>query len=44
MRLVVPGVTLTALGFQTMLSSFFVEHHAPACSGRPAIFLELTNV
>jgi hypothetical protein len=25
MRLVVPGVTLTALGFQTMLSSFFVS-------------------
>ena len=25
MRLVVPGVTLTALGFQTILSSFFVS-------------------
>ena len=25
MRLVVPGVTATALGFQTMLSSFFVS-------------------
>jgi hypothetical protein len=25
MRLVVPGVTLTALGFQTMLSSFFIS-------------------
>jgi hypothetical protein len=25
MRLVVPGVTLTALGFQTMLSSFFAS-------------------
>ena len=25
MRLVVPGVTLTALGFQTLLSSFFVS-------------------
>jgi hypothetical protein len=25
MRLVVPGATLTALGFQTMLSSFFVS-------------------
>ena len=25
MRLVVPGVTLTALGFQTVLSSFFVS-------------------
>jgi hypothetical protein len=25
MRLVVPGVTLTALGFQTMVSSFFVS-------------------
>jgi hypothetical protein len=25
MRLVVPGVTLTALGFQTMLSSVFVS-------------------
>ena len=25
MRLVIPGATLTALGFQTMLSSFFVS-------------------
>jgi hypothetical protein len=25
MRWVVPGVTLTALGFQTILSSFFVS-------------------
>jgi hypothetical protein len=25
MRLVVPGVTLTALGFQTVVSSFFVS-------------------
>jgi hypothetical protein len=25
MRLVVPGATLTALGFQTLLSSFFVS-------------------
>jgi hypothetical protein len=25
MRLVVPGVTLTALGFQTVLSSFFIS-------------------
>jgi uncharacterized membrane protein len=25
MRLVVPGVTLTALGFQTVLASFFVS-------------------
>jgi hypothetical protein len=25
MRLVVPGVTLTALGFQTLLASFFVS-------------------
>ena len=25
MRLVVPGVTLTALGFQTVLSSFFMS-------------------
>jgi hypothetical protein len=25
MRLVVPGVTLTALGFQTVLSSFFLS-------------------
>jgi hypothetical protein len=25
MRLVVPGVTLTALGFQTILSSFFIS-------------------
>ena len=25
MRLVVPGVTLTALGFQTVFSSFFVS-------------------
>jgi hypothetical protein len=25
MRLVVPGVTLTALGFQTLLSSFFLS-------------------
>ena len=25
MRLVVPGVTLTALGFQTILSSFFAS-------------------
>jgi hypothetical protein len=25
MRLVIPGVTLTALGFQTVLSSFFVS-------------------
>ena len=25
MRLVVPGITLTALGFQTILSSFFVS-------------------
>jgi hypothetical protein len=25
MRLVVPGATLTALGFQTVLSSFFVS-------------------
>jgi hypothetical protein len=25
MRLVVPGVTLTVLGFQTMLSSFFLS-------------------
>jgi len=25
MRLVVPGSTLTALGFQTILSSFFVS-------------------
>jgi len=25
MRLVVPGTTLTALGFQTILSSFFVS-------------------
>jgi hypothetical protein len=25
MRFVVPGVTLTALGFQTVLSSFFVS-------------------
>jgi hypothetical protein len=25
MRLVVPGMTLTALGFQTILSSFFVS-------------------
>ena len=25
MRLVVPGATLTALGFQTILSSFFVS-------------------
>ena len=25
MRLVVPGVTLSALGFQTVLSSFFVS-------------------
>jgi len=24
MRYVVPGVTLTALGFQTILSSFFI--------------------
>jgi hypothetical protein len=24
MRLVVPGVTLTALGFQTLLASFFI--------------------
>jgi hypothetical protein len=25
MRLVIPGATLTALGFQTMLSSFFIS-------------------
>jgi hypothetical protein len=25
MRLVVPGVTLVALGFQTMLASFFIS-------------------
>ena len=25
MRLVIPGATLTALGFQTLLSSFFVS-------------------
>ena len=25
MRLVIPGVTLTALGFQTVMSSFFVS-------------------
>jgi hypothetical protein len=25
MRLVVPGITLTALGFQTILSSFFIS-------------------
>jgi hypothetical protein len=25
MRLVVPGATLTALGFQTVLSSFFMS-------------------
>lgn len=25
MRLVIPGATLTALGFQTMLSSFFLS-------------------
>jgi hypothetical protein len=25
MRLVIPGVTLTALGFQTLLSAFFVS-------------------
>ena len=25
MRLVVPGVTLTALGFQTLLTSFFIS-------------------
>jgi hypothetical protein len=25
MRLVIPGATLTALGFQTILSSFFVS-------------------
>ena len=25
MRVVVPGVTLTALGFQTVLSSFFMS-------------------
>ena len=25
MRLVVPGMTLTALGFQTVVSSFFVS-------------------
>ena len=32
MRLVVPGATLTALGFQTILSSFFCKHfgNAPA--------------
>jgi hypothetical protein len=25
MRLVIPGVTLTALGFQTVLASFFIS-------------------
>jgi hypothetical protein len=25
MRLVVPGVTLTAVGFQTVLSAFFIS-------------------
>ncbi len=25
MRLVIPGVTLTALGFETLLSSFFIS-------------------
>jgi hypothetical protein len=25
MRLVIPGVTLTALGFQTILASFFIS-------------------
>jgi hypothetical protein len=25
MRLVIPGATLTALGFQTMLASFFIS-------------------